>query len=90
MKLKILYEQPWRYSICATDRSDRPVIVVLCGGAAMYNVVVELSDEEASRFSSDPAALDDLAFAIQKDSSSFADRIVKQIGAEPLEFVEDL
>ena len=86
----MLFDDPWRYSVCESDLTERPVTVVLCGGAAIYHTVVEFTAEETARFFEDPDPLDDLATAIRMNSSAFSSRMVKQSDNEPSTFVHHL
>ncbi len=60
------------------DRCGQLFLEVLCGGFAMENVVLPLSQEERAAYeSAGKTVLDDLARRVAKDRRRFASRILE-------------
>lgn len=74
--MKTLAERPWSHTLF--ERNGEIILSVLCGGAAVYEFDVRLTEEEIGRVVGDEAELDALAEAIRSDNAAFVDRQVKR------------
>jgi len=56
------------------DRYGEFWIEVVCGTIGLYEIKVKLTEQEKSRFNSDPTFLEDLAYMISKNPDQYKDR----------------
>ena len=70
--MKTVYEKPWAYEVLLDEATGEYFIDVLCGGLAMYNVRLKLSDDELEAFKLDSTALDHLADRVCYSPETFA------------------
>jgi hypothetical protein len=77
MKRKeLLVDQKNMYAL-TIDENENYYIEVVCGGFAMENLIIQLSDEEMKEYESKGKSfLDDLAWRICKNKSKYEDRFI--------------
>ena len=75
MDMKTLAEKSWSHTLF--DRNGEIVLSVVCGGAAIYEFNVRLTDEEVVRVMGSDAELNALADAVRCNNAAFLDRQVK-------------
>jgi len=75
-RTELLVSQEHMYAL-TEDEEGAKFLEVVCGGVAMENVVVRLTDQELSAYESEGRqSLGRLARKVAKQRSSFSDRIV--------------
>jgi hypothetical protein len=73
--MKTLAEESWSHTLF--DRNGEIILSVVCGGAAIYEFNVRLTEEEIGRVVGNEVELDALAKAIRDNNSAYLDRQVK-------------
>ncbi|MBU3069845.1 hypothetical protein KOI40_08430 [Aestuariicella sp. G3-2] len=66
---EIISQKKWVYTLYNTD--DGMLLSVVCGGVAMFNVDVFLSDEDVKNLSKDEALLDKLSEKIRNNPEQY-------------------
>lgn len=66
---EVVAQKKWVYTLYQTD--EGMVLSVVCGGVAMFNVDVLLSDEESIQIDKDERYLDFLAENIRNDPKKY-------------------
>ncbi len=75
--MNVLAQDPWSFTL--EDHGDRLLLVVVCGTVAVYDVVLELNDEELAAWSAEGvAALRALAARVQANPKAYAERSVRR------------
>lgn len=66
---EMVAQKKWVYTLCKTDKGM--LLSVVCGGVAMFDVDVLLSDEEASQAKKDESFIESLAEKIRNSSKQY-------------------
>lgn len=79
MKRKEIFVDKEQMYALTKDKKGTYYLEVVCGGIAMENVIVILSDEEVLSYQTEgKTVLDDLSWEICKDRKKFKNRIVDE------------
>jgi hypothetical protein len=66
---EVVAQKKWTYTLYRTD--DALILSVVCGGAAMFNIDVQLTQQEEDEFKSNPNFLDTYAEKIRNNPKEF-------------------
>ena len=70
---KIIAQKKWVYTLYETESGV--ILSVICGGAAMFNVDVQLSEDEAKRIEQDEKYLEALAEKVRADPKQYISKL---------------
>ena len=75
--MNVLAQDPWSFTL--EEDGERLLFVVVCGTVAVYDVVLELTDDERAAWSIEGvAALRALAARVQANPKAYAARSVRR------------
>ena len=73
----LLIDSAKMYKLMKSDTSH--ILSVVCGGIAMYEVKIVLSEDEVGRYQAEGERyVDELAYDVSKNESKYKDRILAQ------------
>lgn len=75
MAIRKLQEKKWAYTLF--DADGKKILSVVCGGAGLYDLKIELSASEVQKMNEDASFVESLASAIRDNPKAYEDRRVK-------------
>jgi hypothetical protein len=72
--MRILYENPYFYTVLTDEKTNEYFLEVTCGTSAVFLFRIKLRKNEIEKFLADETALEPLAFRIMDAPDSFQRR----------------
>ncbi len=79
--MEIIAQERWSYTLYKDD--ERHVISVICGSVGVYEVAIELNDQEINKLNSEHDFIKSLSLSIRNNPDSYKNRKIAGFTANP-------